>query len=61
MWLTHKGSPNQIKILREPHMKHNVTKLDEKNESMNFVLGNYFIELEPRKFASEEASNISDT
>ena len=25
LWLPQKGSPNQIKILREPHMKHNVT------------------------------------
>ena len=25
LWLPHKGSPNQIKILREPQMKHNVT------------------------------------
>ena len=30
MWLPHKGSTNQIKILREPHMKHNVTQLEEK-------------------------------
>ena len=28
---------------------------------MNSVLGNYLIELEPGNFASEEASNISDT
>ena len=28
---------------------------------MNSVLGNYLIELEPENFASEEASNISDT
>ena len=42
-------------------MKHNVTQLDKKNESVNSVLGNYLIELEPRNFASEEASNISDT
>ena len=25
LWLPYKGSPNQIKVLREPHMKHNVT------------------------------------
>ena len=42
-------------------MKHNVTKLEEKNESMNFVLGNCLIELELGNFASEEANNISDT
>ena len=47
MWLPHKGSPNQIKILREPQMKYNVTQLEEKNEPMNSVLGNYFIQLEP--------------
>ena len=42
-------------------MKHNVTQLEGKNESVNSVLGNYLIELEPGNFASEEASNISDT
>ena len=61
LWFPQKGSPNQIKILREPYMKHNVTQLEEKNESMNSVLGNYLIELEPGNFASEEANNISDT
>ena len=25
LWLTYKVSPNQIKVLIEPHMKHNVT------------------------------------
>ena len=61
LWLPHKGVPNQIKILREPYMKHTITKLEEEKESVNSVLGNYLIELEPRNFASEEASNISDT
>ena len=42
-------------------MKHNGTQLEGKNESVNFVLGNYLIELEPGNFASEEANNISDT
>ena len=42
-------------------MKHNVTQLEEKNESVNFVLGNYLIELEPRNFSSEKSSNISNT
>ena len=42
-------------------MKHNVMQLEEKNESVNFVSGNYLIELELGNFASEEASNISDT
>ena len=30
LWLPNKGSPNQIKVLRDPHMKHNVTQLEEK-------------------------------
>ena len=30
LWLPYKGSPNQIKILREPQMKHNVTQFEEK-------------------------------
>ena len=42
-------------------MKHNVMQLEEKNESVNFVLGNYLIELELGNFASEEANNISNT
>ena len=32
MWLPHKGSPNQIKILREPQMKHNVTRREKMNQ-----------------------------
>ena len=32
LWLPHKGVPNQIKILREPYMKHTVSKLEEENE-----------------------------
>ena len=61
LWLPHKGAPNQIKILRETYMKHTVTKLEEENESVNSVLGNYLIDLELRHFASEEANNIIDT
>ena len=30
LWLPHKGSPNQIKMLREPQMKHNVTGMEGK-------------------------------
>ena len=45
LWLPQKGSPNLIKILREPFMKHNVTKLGEGNESVDSVLGNYLTEL----------------
>ena len=50
--------------MREPHMRHNVTQLEGKNESIIFshsVLGNYFIELEPRNYQAEEADNGSDT
>ena len=60
LWLPYKGIPNQIKVLREPHMKHNVTQFEEKNEPVNFVLGNYFIELEPGNYQAEEAIDISD-
>ena len=42
-------------------MKHNVTQLEEKNEPMNYVLGNYLIELEPRNYQAEEASSTPDT
>ena len=61
LWLPHKGVPNQIKILREPYVKHTITKLEEEKESANSVLGNYIMELELRNLASEEASNITDT
>ena len=45
-------------------MKNNVTQLEGKNEPVNFshlVLGNYFIELEPRNYQAEEAHSESDT
>ena len=42
-------------------MKYNVTQLEGKNEPMNFVLGNYFIELEPGNYLAEEASSTPDT
>ena len=42
-------------------MKYNVTQLEGKNEPMNSVLGNYFIELEPGNYQAEEASSIPDT
>ena len=48
LWLPQKGSPNLIKILREPYMKHNVTGLEEGNESADSVLGNYLTELKLR-------------
>ena len=61
LWLPQKGSPNLIKILREPYMKHNVTKLGEGNESAESVLGNYLIELELRHLTSRKASHMTDT
>ena len=42
-------------------MKHNVTQLEEKNEPVNSVLGNYLIELEPGNYQAEEASSTLDT
>ena len=59
--LPQKGNPNQIKILREPHMKHNVTQLEEKNEPVNSLLVNHLIELEPGNYQAKEASGTSDT
>ena len=61
LWLPHKGSPNQIKVLRETQMKYNVTQLEGKNEPVNSVLGNYFIELELGNYQAEEASSIPNT
>ena len=61
LWLTQKGSPNLIKILREPYMKHNVTKLGEGNEAADSVLGNYLTELKLRHHTSRKASSMTDT
>ena len=64
MWLPFNNVQNQIKVLREPHMKYNVTQLEGKNEPVNFsssVLGNYYLELEPRNYQAEEANCESDT
>ena len=60
LWLPYKGILNKIKILREPHMKYNVTQLEGKNQPVDFVLGNYFIELQPGNYQAEEASDTSD-
>ena len=64
LWLPYKNIQNQIKVMREPHMKHNVTQLEGKNEPINFssfLLGNYFLELEPGNYQAEEASRELDT
>ena len=64
LWLPYQGCQNHIKVMREPHMRHNVTQLEGKNEPVNYshpVLGNYFIELEPGNYQAEEADNGSDT
>ena len=61
LWLPQKGSPNQIKILREPYMKHNVTQLEGKNEPVISMLGNYLIELELGNYQAKEASSTLDT
>ena len=42
-------------------MKHNVTKLEENNEPVNSVLGNYLIELKLGNYQEEEASSTPDT
>ena len=34
--------------------------MEEKNEPVNSVLGNYFIELEPGNYLAEEASSTPD-
>ena len=41
-------------------MKYNVTQFEEKNEPVDYVLGNYFIELESGNYQVEEASDTSD-
>ena len=42
-------------------MRYNVTQLNEKNEPVDSILGNYFIELEPGNYQEEESNNTSDT
>ena len=42
-------------------MKHNITQLEGKNEPVNSILGNYFLELEPRNYQAEDANNTSDS
>ena len=42
-------------------MKHQVTQLEGKNEPVNFVLGNYFIELELGNYQAEESIGTPDT
>ena len=61
LWLPLKGNQNQIKILREPYLKHTVTKLGEDNESVDSVLGNYLIELELKYHDIGRASPMIDT
>ena len=51
------GTPNKIKILREPYMKHTVTKLGKGNESVDSVLGNYLIELKIRHLTEIKSSS----
>ena len=41
-------------------MKYNVTQFEEKNEPVDSVLGNYFIELKLGNYQAEEASDTSD-
>ena len=64
LWLPYQGCQNQIKVMRKPHMRHNVRLLKGKNEPINFaqsVLGNYFIELELGNCQAEDADYGSDT
>ena len=42
-------------------MKHKVTRLEGKNEPMNSILGNYFLELEPGNQQAEESNDTSYT
>ena len=42
-------------------MKNNVTQLEGKNEPVNSVLGNYFIELELGNYQAEEANGTLGT
>lgn len=44
MWLPYKWKPNHIKINREKHMTHTVTRFEQENQLIAFnnnILGNY--------------------
>ena len=56
-----KGTPNPVKILREPYMKYTVTKLGEGNESANPTLGNYLTKFNLRHHPSKRASSMIDS
>ena len=59
MSFPYKNSQNHIKVMREHHMKHNITQLEGKNEPINFsslVLGNYILYTKPGNYQVEEAS-----
>ena len=63
MWLPYQNSQNQIKILREPYIKQNVTQLEGNNEPINFstsVLGNYFLEIKLGNYQAKEVSQKLD-
>ena len=49
-----------VKILREPYMKHNVTKLGEENESVESVLGNHLTECKLRHHTLIKANPMVD-
>ena len=56
LWFPLKGTPNRFKILREPYMKHTVTKLGESSEPGYSILGNYITELKLRHHTERKAS-----
>ena len=60
LWLPQKGSPNMIKLLRDPYMKHNGSKMGEENESAESVLGNHLTECKLRHHTSRKASPMMD-
>ena len=60
LWLPLKGTPNRFKILREPYMKHTVTKLGKSNKSTNSILGNYLTELKLKRHTERKASAKMD-
>ena len=51
-------TPNKINILREPYMKHTVTRLGEGNGSADSILGNYLTEPKLRHHTSRKASSM---
>jgi len=64
MWLPYKGKNNQIWVLSERYMRHNVTPINDKNEPLAFaelMFGNYLLEIAMGCYPAQPAPTPPDT